>query len=95
MAVPKATWTAWNSRPAGFGPGLFCPLQGSVLPFAATAAERRAAGDPRPAVAERWPTPEARVAAVRDAAEKLVAERLLLPEDAEFAIAAVLVGRLP
>ncbi|MFZ4408999.1 MAG: alpha/beta hydrolase domain-containing protein [Paracraurococcus sp.] len=95
LAAPLATWTAWNPRPAGFGPGLFCPLQGSVLPFAATEAERRSAGDPRPSLAERWPTPEARVAAVRAAAEALVAERLLLPEDAAAAIAAVLVGRLP
>jgi hypothetical protein len=95
LAAPRATWTAWNPRPEGFGAGLLCPLQGSVLPFAATAAERRAAGDPRPSIEERWPTPEARVAAVREAAGRLVAERLLLPADAEAAVQAALVGRLP
>ena len=95
LAAPLATWTAWNPRAEGFGAGLLCPLRGSVLPLAATAAERRAAGDPRPSVAERWPVPEARVAAVREAAAALVADRLLLPADAAAMVDAAMVGRLP
>jgi Alpha/beta hydrolase domain len=57
-------------------------LSRSFIPFAATKAERERTGDPRPSLEERYPTKEAYVAAVRKAAESLVAERLLLPEDA-------------
>lgn len=94
LAAPLASWTAWNPRPAGFGAGLLCPLQGGVLPFAATAAERQASGDPRLSLAERWPNPAARVAAVREAALRLQAERLLLAEDVAAAVAAAEAGTL-
>ena len=65
----------------GFEDG-FCGLQGSFIPFARTRAERLATGDPRPSIEERYPTPEAYVAAVRRAAEQLVAQRYLLADDA-------------
>jgi Alpha/beta hydrolase domain len=71
-----------------------CPLQGAVLPFAATRAEREGAGDPRPSLEERYPTPAAYAAAVRAAADRLVAERLLLPEDVAAMAAAAEAGRL-
>nr|WP_264185232.1 alpha/beta hydrolase domain-containing protein [Roseicella aerolata] len=81
IETPKATYTSWNPRAEAFAPGALCYSTGAVLPFAVTLAERVAASDPRPSLAERCPTPAAYVAAVK-AAERLVAKRLLLPEDA-------------
>lgn len=81
IEVPKATYTGWNPRSAGFAEGALCYNTGAVLPFAATPAEREAAGDPRPSLAERYAAPEAYVAAVKAAAERLAVERLLLAED--------------
>ena len=48
-----------------------CDREGSFLPFAADAAARQAAGDPRPSLAERYPGQAAYVAAVRVAADVL------------------------
>jgi hypothetical protein len=87
LEAPRATHIGWNPRAEGFAAGELCTNTGAVLPFAATRAEREAAGDPRPSLEERYPTPAAYAAAVRAAAERLVAERLLLPKDAQ-AIAA-------
>jgi hypothetical protein len=86
LAVPRATYTGWNPRAAGFGAGTLFPLQGAVVPFAATRAEREASSDPRLSVAERYADNAAYVAAVRAAAARMVAERLLLPQDAERAV---------
>ncbi|SHK26489.1 hypothetical protein SAMN05444159_2857 [Bradyrhizobium lablabi] len=86
LAVPRATYTGWNPRAEGFGANALFPLQGAVVPFAATRAEREASGDPRPSLAERYADSAAYVAAVRAAAARMVAERLLLPQDAERAI---------
>jgi hypothetical protein len=86
LAVPRATYTGWNPRAEGFGPAALFPLQGAVVPFAATRAEREASGDPRPSLAERYADNAAYVAAVRAAAAEMVAERLLLPQDAEHAV---------
>jgi hypothetical protein len=86
LAVPRATYTGWNPRAEGFGAGTLFPLQGAVIPFAATRAEREAAHDPRPSIAERYADSAAYVGAVRAAAAQMVAERLLLPQDAERAV---------
>jgi hypothetical protein len=82
LRVPVGTYTGWNRfRPGYFGEG-FCNLTGAFVPFAPTRAERLAAGDPRPSVEERYPTRAAYVAAMREAAARLVAARFLLAEDA-------------
>ena len=86
LMVPRATYTGWNPRAPGYGAGALFPLQGAVVPFASTRAERNALGDPRPSVAERYVDDAAYVAAVEKAALQMVAERLLLPQDAERAI---------
>jgi hypothetical protein len=86
IAVPRATYTGWNPRATGFGPAAVYPLNGAAVPFAATRAEREAAGDPRLSIAERYADNAAYVAAVRAASAELVVERLLLPQDAERAI---------
>ncbi|MET0509606.1 MAG: alpha/beta hydrolase domain-containing protein, partial [Burkholderiaceae bacterium] len=81
-------------RADGFGAGTLFPLQGSVVPFAKTRVDRDAAHDPRPSLAERYGDGAAYVAAVREAAERLVAERLLLPEDAHRALESAAQDRL-
>jgi len=86
LAVPRASYTGWNPRAEGFGAGTLFPLQGAVVPLAATRAEREAKGDPRLSLAERYADSAAYVAAVRAAAAQMVAERLLLPQDAERAV---------
>jgi hypothetical protein len=81
VAVPLGTFTGWNLRAERAGaPGMLAPLDGMFLPFAATRAERLASGDPRPAVQERYPTREAYLARVAEAALALQAERFLLAE---------------
>ena len=94
LAVPRATYTAWNPRAQGFGPTALYPLQGAVVPFAPTEAARKEVHDPRPSIAERYADNDAYVAAVRREAARQVAERLLLPEDAERAVEAAKQGKL-
>ena len=79
--APKATYTGWNPHVLGDAPTTLCPLQGGVVPFAATRAERTAKGDPRPSLEERYPTAETYVAKVDAIAQDLVKERLMLAED--------------
>ena len=87
LQVPIGTYTGWNlGRADRFEDGL-CSLQGSFIPFAATRAEREAAGDSRPSIEERYPTREAYVDAIRRSAASLVDQRFLLREDAERLIA--------
>jgi hypothetical protein len=79
LRAPVGTYTGWNI--GRFAKGL-CNLQGSFIPFAATRAERLAAGDPRLSIEERYPSKEAYLAQFRKATADLVAERFLLPDDA-------------
>ena len=79
--VPLGTYTGWNLRKAGFMENQFCDLQGSYIPFAKTAGDR--GSDPRPSLQERYGSKDSYVARVKAAAEKLVSERFLLPDDAE------------
>jgi hypothetical protein len=94
LAVPRATYTGWNPRAPGFGPTAFYPLQGAVVPFAPTEAARKEANDPRPSIEARYANDEAYVDAVRKEAARQVAERLLLPEDADRAVEAARQGKL-
>lgn len=84
VQAPLGTHTGWNLRApeTGFG-WATSRFDGSFVPFARTEAERLAAGDPRPSLAERYPTRDDFAAAVRAAAENLIRARLLLPEDME------------
>jgi len=83
LAAPIGTFTGWNLRAEGFGANDQCAGGGSFIPFAATRAERMAKGDPRLSLEERYADHAAYVRAVREAAEGLVHERLLLREDAD------------
>jgi hypothetical protein len=84
QAVPAYTTTGWSLRSAeGGGAGELCYLDGIALPFAKTAAEREAAKDPRPSLAERYQDKDAFVAKVRAAAQDLVKRGYYLEEDVE------------
>ena len=82
VQVPIGTYTGWNLFNRSFYEDGFCTLQGSFIPFARTRQERLDAGDPRLSIEERYPSKETYVAAFRKAADSLVADRHLLPEDA-------------
>jgi hypothetical protein len=95
LAVPRATYTGWNPRAAGYGgPTAFYPLQGAVLPFAPTEAARKDANDPRPSIEARYADDVAYVGAVKREAARAVAERLLLEEDAVRSVDAAKQGML-
>ncbi|WP_420148118.1 alpha/beta hydrolase domain-containing protein [Spirosoma sp.] len=83
MQVPLGTYTGWALRRAGYGAGDLASLNGMFIPFKKTKAERLATGDPRLSLEERYGTHEAYVVAVRKAADDLVKEGFLLPEDAQ------------
>ncbi len=78
IAVPRGTYTGWNIYRAPHPAGELADRDGTFLAFAATRAEREAAGDPRLSMAERAPEAPRR----REAAAALVRDRLLLAEDA-------------
>jgi hypothetical protein len=69
--VPLGTYTGWNVRKAGFSEGDSCDLTGAFIPFFRTQAERLAAGDLHPSLAERYPTHADYVAKVTAAASGL------------------------
>ena len=88
LQVPLGTHTGWNERASETGfSWATARFDGSFVPFARTEAERRATGDRRPSLEARYPTREAFVAQVRDAAARQVAAGFLLPEDVERAVA--------
>jgi hypothetical protein len=91
IAVPLATFTGWNPRaPVAGRPDTIYEFPGSELAFPAGPGQRAESGDPRKSVAERYPDRAAYEAALGAAVERLVADRLLLPADAERALARAL-----
>jgi len=96
ITVPMATYTGWGLRAPHAGqPDAIvdgCDATGQRIPFAPTAASRKPgganAGDPRLSVAERYPNTAAYVAAITAAANEMVAQRTLLPQDAALFTAA-------
>ncbi|MFL5396467.1 MAG: alpha/beta hydrolase domain-containing protein [Myxococcales bacterium] len=83
VEAPVATTTGWALRAAAFGGPDGCESAGQIIPFAATKAERRASGDPRKSIEERYEDHEDYVRAVEKAAQKLEKRRLLLPDDVQ------------
>ncbi|GJE38661.1 alpha/beta hydrolase domain-containing protein [Methylobacterium persicinum] len=88
VAAPRATRTGWNLYADPFPAGELCDREGSMIPFAATKADREARGDPRLSLAERYPAQADYVAAVSQAVDRLVAARLMLREDGDRSVAA-------
>jgi deazaflavin-dependent oxidoreductase (nitroreductase family) len=90
-SAPLGTYTGWNPRRAQPGlPDVLYEFAGSFAPFVATERERAQRGDPRPSRAARYRDRAGYAARVRDAALELVAERLLLAEDVDAAVASAL-----
>jgi len=84
----QATHTGWSLRANGYGEGDLSTIQGSMIPFATTEAERQRAGDPRPSLESRYTSRDVWGARLAAAADRLVADRLLLPEDGDRLLAA-------
>jgi hypothetical protein len=82
VAVPLGTYSGQNLRGEGYGEGDLCGLNGSYVPFALTKKERLANHDSRLSIEERYPSQEEFAAKRKQAADRLVEQRLLLPEDA-------------
>ncbi len=83
--APLGTYLGWNVTAGGARPfhrGQICNYVGGMIPFARTAAERSAAGDPRASLEERYGSHAGYVEAVKKAAARAVAEGFLLPADA-------------
>jgi hypothetical protein len=88
VGAPLGTYTGWNPRARGFGHGAQWRFEGSYIPLPNTPSERMATSDPRLSVLERYPDCQAYVAAIEQAAQELVAARLMLEEDVERCAAA-------
>ncbi|NOX56062.1 MAG: hypothetical protein GXP27_16795 [Planctomycetes bacterium] len=96
IAVPLATYTGWNLRAAKYGAeGVLAGLHGAYFPFAATRAERLRTGDPRPSIAERYPTHEAYLTRVAHVVVRLQRDGFLLAEDAVQMLRAAAERSLP
>lgn len=82
VAVPLATYTGWNFRSEKIGgTDQLVALLGSYIPFAQTKAERDAAHDPRPSIAERYASKEQYLEKINKAAAALVKDGYLLADD--------------
>lgn len=84
VSVPVGTYTGWNIRRRGHGSGAISWLtKGSYIPFPDTPDEREVTRDPRRSVLERYGSVDAYVDMIRRAAQQLVEQRFMLPEDVE------------
>jgi hypothetical protein len=75
--APLGSYFGWNLRKPGFGEGELCSLTGSFVPFP----KETATDDSRLPSSERYADANAYLAAVEVAADDLVAEGLMLPDD--------------
>lgn len=83
ITVPLATYTGWNLRdPSTGAPDRRVAFLGSCIPFAKTAADRQASGDPRPSIQERYDSREDYLTRYKKAVDELVRQHWILPEDA-------------
>ncbi|HWB10737.1 MAG TPA: alpha/beta hydrolase domain-containing protein [Pirellulales bacterium] len=82
VAVPVATYTSWNLRHRSIGAeNELLGLTGGYVPLPKTAEQRRAAGDPRPALLERYRDFDDYREKYMAAARQLVASGYLLEEE--------------
>ena len=89
--APLGTYLGWNITAGGerpFHKDKLCMYAGGMVPFAKTRTERLAKSDPRPSLEERYTDHAGYVAAVKKAAADAVAQKFLLPKDADALIAA-------
>ena len=83
IQAPVGTHTGWTLRKEGVAKGDFFSLTGSFVPFARTKKEREAANDPRLSIEERYSSHDDYVKAITEATKKLLADELLIQEDAD------------
>ncbi len=82
VAVPLGTFTGWNYQfPKLANLDYLSGLVGSFIPFPLTAEERKASGDARRSIAERYSGRDDYIEKVRAAVQTLVSRRLLRAED--------------
>ena len=88
VAVPLGTFTGWNYLvPVHPNLGYLGGLMGSFIPLPLTAADRKASGDSRLSVAERYTGRDDYLDKIRAAAESLVSRRLLRADDVNAIVA--------
>ncbi|HEX2546437.1 MAG TPA: alpha/beta hydrolase domain-containing protein, partial [Ramlibacter sp.] len=86
LDAPLGTYLGWNITAGGdrpFHQGQICNYVGGMIPFARTAQERQANGDPRLSLQERYGSHEGYVERVRRATGRAMAEGFLLRDDAD------------
>lgn len=83
IEVPLCTYTGWNLRPPDSAGNDQAGIMGSEFPLPRTEAERETRNDPRVSIAARYGSKAHYVRQVAVAAQTLVAQRLLLDEDAD------------
>ncbi len=83
VQAPLGTYTGWNLRARGQGEGYMHEFTGSYLPLPETDALRRATGDPRRSIQDRYGDSDGYVRTVTAAARRLADERLMLEEDVD------------
>jgi hypothetical protein len=82
LTIPLATYTGWNLFNERSGPtNMLSSMQGSYIPLARSAADRKRANDPRASIEERYHDRDAYIAQVTKAAQELVGQGYLLAED--------------
>lgn len=82
LQAPLASYTGWNLRAPSIGaPDQRLSFIGSSIPFSRTAEERKAAGDPRLSIAERYSSRDEYLGKFAAATMKLMQQRFVLPED--------------
>ena len=81
--LPLGTYLGWNVTASGFFRNQICAFTGGYVPFARTLADRLVTGDPRPSIQERYTTVGNYYFTASTIAKRLVAQRLLLVEDAQ------------
>jgi len=84
VSVPLATYMGWNLGSKGFAQGSLCSVIGSTISFPAKKSDRQKSADPRLSIEERYENHEAYVKQVEEAANRLVAKRLLLEDDVKL-----------
>jgi len=87
IIAPLATYASWNLRDPSIGaPEQRVSFEASYIPFAKSATERQRSGDPRPSIAERYSGHDDYMARFTKAADDLVQQRWILPEDRQALI---------
>ena len=87
IAAPVATHAGWNTRaPETGAPEQIVPMQGLTLFFAPEADSRKAAGDSRASLRERYGSRDEYLDRVREHALGLAAGRYLLDEDVDVVV---------